>query len=217
MGRITLVCTAHREIGKCNEHELVQILLAVGPEVIFEEIRPDDFESFYADESKYNVEMRAIKEYLKGRNARQVPVDDYETPEGFGPHIRALDEFVASRNDAYRYTMDEMHQMQSELGFSYLNSSAFVSSIKESERLYQEAVSKYGNDLARSTLSEWNDQIRKRNSSMLGSIYRFCQQTDFTEGVFLVGAGHMSSIMDGIERRMKYQPTFVTWRFWNGP
>lgn len=217
MGRITLICTAHSESGKCNEHELAKILLAVGPEVIFEEIRPADFESFYADESKYNIEMRAIKEYLKGRKAQQVPVDDYETPDGFGPYMRALDEFVESRSNAHRDAMDEISRNKSELGFSYLNSSAFVSRIKESERLYQEAVSKYGNDLAKSKLSEWNDQIRKRDASMLENIYKFCQRTDFMEGAFLVGAGHISSIMDGIERRMKDQPILVTWRFWNGP
>lgn len=217
MGRITLICTTHRESGKCNVHELVKILLAVGPEVIFEEIRPADIESSYADESKCNLEMRAIREYLKGRKAQQVPVDDYETLKGFGPYMRALDEFVESRSGAYCDAMDEIYRKQFELGFSYLNSSAFVSSIKKSERLYQETVSKYGNDLAKIKLSEWNDQIRKRDASMLENIYRYCQRTDFMEGAFLVGAGHMSSILDGIERRVKDQLTLVTWRFWNEP
>jgi hypothetical protein len=195
---------------------LVKILLAVGPEVIFEEIRPGDFESTYADESKCNVETGAIREYMKVKKARQVPVDDYETPEGFGPFMRALEDFVASRSSAYRDAIDEMSRKQFELGFRYLNSSVFVSSIKESERLYQEAVYKYGNDLAKSKLAEWNDQIRKRDASMLENIYRFCQQTGLMERVFLVGAGHMHSIMDGIERRMKDQPTTVTWRLWTG-
>jgi hypothetical protein len=216
MGRITLVCTAHREMGKCNDHELLRILLAVGPEVIFEEIRPVDFEWSYADESKHNVEMRAIKEYLKVRKARQVPVDDYEIPEGFGPHMRALEEFVVSRSGSYRDAIDEMSRKQFELGFSYLNSSAFISSNKESERLYQEAVNKYGNDLAKSKLAEWNDHVRKRDAAMLENVYRFCQQTDFMDGMFLVGAGHMASMLDGIERRMRDQPTVATWRFWNG-
>jgi hypothetical protein len=215
VGRITLICTAHSESGKCNEHELSKILLAVGPEVIFEEIRPADFESSYADKSKYNIEMQAIKEYLKSRKAQQVPVDDYEISDGFGPYMRALDEFVESMSGAYHDAMDEIFRNKSELGFSYLNSSAFVSRIKESERLYQETVSKYGNDLAKSKLSEWNDQIRKRDASMLGNIYKFCQRIEFIEGVFLVGAAHISSIMDGIERYMKDQPTLVTWRFWN--
>lgn len=216
MGRISLVCTAHRESGQCNEHELVKILLAVGPEVIFEEIRPGDFESSYVDESKYSVEMRAIKKYLKVRKARQVPIDDYEMPEDFWPQMRALEEFVASRSGAYSDAMEKMFRKQFEQGFSYLNSSEFISSIKESDRLYQEAIYKYGNDLAKCKLAEWNDQIGKRDASMLENIYSFCQRTDFMEGVFLVGAGHMSSIMDGIERRMKDQPSVVTWRFWNG-
>jgi hypothetical protein len=215
--RITLICTAHRESGKCNEHELVKILLAVGPEVIFEEIRSEDFESSYADESKHNLEMRAIREYLKGRKVQQVPVDDYAIPEDFGPHMRALEKFVESRSGAYRDAMDEMSRKQFELGFCYLNSPVYDSSFKESELLYQKTISEYGNDLAKRKLSEWNDQIRKRDASMVENIYRFCQRTDFMEGVFLVGAGHRSTIIDGIERRMKEQPTLVTWRFWNGP
>lgn len=217
MGRITLICTTHRESGKCNEHELAKILLAVGPEVIFEEIRLADIESSYADESKYNLEMRAIREYLKSKKAQHVPVDDYETLEGFVPYMHALDEFVASRSGAYRDAMDEISRKQFELGFSYLNSSAFVSSIKETERLYQETVSMYGNDLAKIKLSEWNDQIRKRDASMLENIYRYCRRTAFMEGAFLVGAGHMSSILDGVERRVKDQLPLVTWRFWNEP
>lgn len=215
MGRITLICTTHRESGKCNKHELVKILLAVAPEVIFEEVRPVDFESSYADESRHTLEMRAIREHLKVRKAQQVPVDDFEIPESFGQHMRLLDEFVESRSSAYRDVMDEIYRKQFELGFSYLNSSAFVSNIKESERLYQEVVSKYGNDLAKIKLSEWNDQIRKRDASMLENIYRYCQRTDFEDGSFLVGAAHMSTILDGIERRVKDQPELVTWRFWN--
>ena len=216
MGRITLVCTAHREDGKCNQHELLKILLALAPEVIFEEIRPGNFESLYSDASKYSLEMRAIEDYLKVRKARQVPVDDYEMPEDFGPHMRALEEFVASRSGEYADVMEEIFRKQFELGFSYLNSSEFISSCKESERLYQETVYNYGNDLAKSKLAEWNYQLRKRDTSMLENIYSFCRRIDFMEGVFLVGAAHMSSIMGGIELRMKDQPPIVTWRYWSG-
>lgn len=213
--RITLVCTAHREFGKCNEHELLKILQAVGPEIIFEEISPDDFESRYADEFRHTMEMRAIKGYLKVIKARQIPVDDCEVAEGLGPHMRALEEFVESRSNAYVDAMEEISRKQFELGFCYLNSSEFISSCKESERLYQEVIHKYGNDLAKIKLAEWNDWLRKRNASMLENIYSFCEKVDFLEGVFLVGAAHMSSIMDGIELRMKDQPTLVSWRFWN--
>lgn len=217
VGRITLVCSAHREFGKCNDHELLKILLAVAPEVIFEETRPCDFESFYADESKCTVEMRAIKEYLKVRKVRQVPVDDYEASEDFGPHMRALEEFVASRSGEYAAEMEGIFRKQFEMGYDYLNSPEFIFNCKESERLYQEAVYKFGNDLAKSKLAEWNDRVRKRDACMLENIYSFCRRTDFIEAVFLVGAAHVSSIMDGIELRAKDQPAIVSWRFWNNP
>lgn len=217
MRRITLIGTVHRETGKCNEHELANILLSVGPEVIFEELRPADFDWLYGDDSRHTVEMQAIKKYLEGRQVRQVPVDVYEIPESFGPRVHALDEFVESRSGAYREVMDEMNQMKSELGFNYLNSQDFIAHIKKSEQLYKDAVHTYGNDSAKRMLSEWNDQIRKRDSSMLENIYSFCRRTDFMEAVFLVGAGHMSSIEDGIESRMKEQPTLVAWKFWNRP
>lgn len=217
MERITIICTAHRESGKCNAHELIKILQAVGPEVIFEEIRPTDHESIYADESKYTVEMHAIREYLKGRKCRQFPVDDYEMPEGFGSHMHALNELVESRSVAYCEVLDKISQKKFEFGFGYLNSSEFVSSFKESERIFLETVTKHCNDMAKCKLSQWNDQIRKRDAAMLENIYRFCQRTDFMEGVFLVGAGHISSIMVGIEQCMKDPTNFVTWRFWNGP
>lgn len=216
MGQITLICATHRESGKCNVNELIKILQSVGPEVIFDEIRSADFESSYSDESKHTLEMRAIREYLKGRKAQQIPVDDYEATEGFGPHIRALEGFVASRSGAYSDVMDEICQKQFELGFNYLNSSALVSSIKQSERLYQEIISKYGNDHAKNKLSELNDLIRERDASMLENIYRYCGGSDFMEGAFLVGAGHLPSILDGIERRMNVQQTIVAWRFWIG-
>ena len=98
MGRITLVCTAHTEDGLCNENELLQILLAVGPDVIFEELRPADFSSFYGDTSKHTLEMRAVTSYLKGRQARQVPVDDYDgiRPGDKGDLVRHY-EFVGDR------------------------------------------------------------------------------------------------------------------------
>jgi len=214
VGRITLICTAHRESGNCNVQELAKILQAAGPEVIFEEIRPTDHESLYADVSRHTVEMHAIREYLKSNKCRQVPVDDYEMPDDFGAYMHALDDFVGSNSIPYRETMDEMSRKKFELGFGYLNSLEFISSFKESERIYKETILNYGNDLAKSKLSQWDEQIRKRDSSMLENIHSFCQQSDFKEGVFLVGAGHMSSIMVGIEQRTKNPTNFVTWRYW---
>lgn len=217
MGRITLVCTAHTEEGLCNENELVKILLEVVPDVIFEEIRPADFDSYYGKKSKYTLETRAVTHYLKGRQAQQVPVDDYDSPEGFGPKILALDRFVQSRSPEYCAIIDEMGQMKFQFGFRYLNSQRFVSHVKKSDQLYEEAVFTHGNAAAKEMLSLWNEQVRKRDVAMLENIYGFSRNNPFKEGVFLVGAGHMLAITEGVESRMKGQPSLVAWKFWNRP
>ena len=165
--------------------------------------------------SKHTMEMRAILEYAKVKKVRQVPVDDYKLLQDFVPHMRALEEFVKSRSSAYCNAIDEMSRKQFELGLRYLNSSEFISCIKLSERLFQETVHMYGNDLAKAKLAEWKDQICGRDASMLKNIRGFCEQTEFKEGVFLVGAGHMPSIMNSIEQSMKDQNPVVNWRFWN--
>jgi hypothetical protein len=38
MYNITLICTVHRENGKCNSEELYNIIEKINPEIIFEEI-----------------------------------------------------------------------------------------------------------------------------------------------------------------------------------
>lgn len=216
MKRITLVGTVHRQAGRCNEQELENILFEINPEVIFEEIRPADFKSFYGDDSKYTMEMRAIKKYLWSRKVHQEPVDSYEIPEGFAPRVHALDKFVESRCGEYRSLMDEIDDKMFSLGYAYLNGQEFYAHIRKSERLYFDTVHAYGNDLARTTLSEWNDQLRMRDDSMLGSICQFCQKTNFTEAAFLIGAGHLPSIVEVIESRMKDLCDSVLWSFWNG-
>src|SRR5207247_836585 len=181
VGRITLVCTAHIENGLCNENELLKILQAVGPDVIFEEIRPSDFDSYYSHKSKHTLEMRAITKYLKVRPARQVPVDDYEVPESFGRNIHVLDKFVESRSREYCAVMDEMHQMKCEFGFRYLNSPNFVAHIRKSDQLFEETVFKYGGDDLKELLSMWNEQLHRRDNSMLENVFGFCRKSTFIE------------------------------------
>jgi hypothetical protein len=45
MYNITLVCTHHSEFGECNSDELYKIIELVQPNVIFEELNQDLFDS----------------------------------------------------------------------------------------------------------------------------------------------------------------------------
>lgn len=209
--------TVHKERGSCNEGELIRILETIGPEVIFEEIRPSDFETHYRDKSRHTLEMRAITTYLKVRPARQVPVDDYEMPESFGRNMWSLDQFVESRSREYYAALDAIFQMTSEFGFRYLNSPDYVAHIKRSDQLFEETVCKCGSDDQKELLSMFNAQLRRRENAMMENVYGFCRTSTFTEGVFLVGAAHMSFIVEGIESRMRQEFGLVDWKIWSRP
>jgi hypothetical protein len=213
--RITLVCTVHNEMGLCNEDKLMGILEEVGPDVIFEEMRQSDFVSYYRDKSKHTLETRTVGRYLEDRPARQVPVDDFVIPEGFRIDMDILFDYVESNNDEYCSLIAERYQKTNRLGFRYLNSPEFEALSKRSRELFEKTIVLSKIDSLKKLLSTWNDHLRRRDDSMLENIYDFCRKNSFTEGVFLVGAEHMSSITEDIASRMKTAANLVDWKFWN--
>ena len=50
MHNISLICTAHKIIGKCTPEELYRIIQKIEPEVIFEEIDFSRINDFYRNQ-----------------------------------------------------------------------------------------------------------------------------------------------------------------------
>ena len=71
MHKVTVVCSVHWENGLCNADELLRILRAIGPAVVFQEIRPSDHRS---------LEAQAMARYRQFKSSHQVHVDQYEMP-----------------------------------------------------------------------------------------------------------------------------------------
>ena len=220
MGRITLVCTVHRERGLCNEDELRRILYAIGPDVIFEEIRQSDFDSHYRDESRHTLEMRAVLRYLKVRPARQVPVDNFVIPgdpAGLRRDIDIVFDYAESNSIEYLALVAERNQKTFHLGFRYLNSPEFEALSKKECELLEKSIALSARDDLKRGLSTWNDLLRRREASMVENIYGFCRRSEFREGVFLVGAEHIWSIADDIEKRMQTENNLVAWNIGKFP
>ena len=214
MGKITLVCTVHNETGLCNEDELMRILESVGPDVIFEEILPSDFDSYYRDKSKQTLETRTVGRYLKVRPARQVPVDEFVIPESLPRDMGSLFDYVESHSIEYRALIAERDQKTHQHGFRYLNSQEFEALSKRSRESFEKTIALSGSEGLKKILSTWNELLRRRENSMLENIHDFCRKSSFTEGVFLVGAGHMSSIVEDIESRKNTEADIVDWKIW---
>jgi len=212
VGRITLVCTVHRERGLCNESELIRILETIGPDVIFEEIRPSDFGAYYRDKSFSTLETRAVSSYLKVRPTDQVAVDDYVIPDGFRREMDSLFEYVESTDPEYRRLIAERDQKTYRLGFRYLNSPAFEALSKRARESFEKTIASSGSEGLKKKLWMWNDALRRRDASMIQNIYEFCRKCPFKEGAFLVGAEHISSILEDIASRMKTDGNLVDWK-----
>jgi len=195
LSRITLVGTVHRG----SEDELVRILEAISPDLIFEESRPSDFEAWYRNPARYTPEMRAICRYLKMKPARQVPVDGYAIPNGFRGEMISLENFVRSNSLEYCELTGAIDARVDGFGFRFLNSLEYEALSRKEAEIFEKIIGRLGSEAQRKQLSMWNDQIRKREAVMVGNIRGFCGKTPFKEGVFLVGAAHIPAILKLVE------------------
>jgi hypothetical protein len=122
-----------------------------------------------------------------------------------------LFDYVESNNIQYCALIDERDQKAYQLGFQYLNSPEFEALSKRARESFEKTIAMSGRDGLKKILSTWNDLLRRREDSMVENIYDFCRNNPFTEGVFLVGAEHMLSIVENIEGRMNTETELVDW------
>jgi hypothetical protein len=219
MGRrrnITLVCSSHRESGLCNAGELLRILRAIEPEVIFEEIRPSDFDSYY--KTKWSLEAQAITKYREYKLFQQVPVDRYEMPENLLVEIKrdfdSVFDCVAQASREYRLLDEKSGNSARRYGFQYLNSVAFATMTARMSEIEDEIISKTGDQRLIRGLEKWRRLIQRRELEMVGNIYEYCGENVFNAGVFLVGAAHKMGTVKEIEKYASTEADLIDWNFW---
>lgn len=208
MGQITLVCTAHREFGLCNELALLRILGDLKPEVVFQEIHPSDCEKLRT------LEARAVRQYTGANTAKEVPVDSHPTPEGLYDRLDAMWDYAESIQE-YWTVFEETKRQQYQGGFPLMNSANFETLSIRLTELLDWAISISLDDDLEQTLSAWKSFNASREQAMLDNIYEYCRNHRFANGAFLVGVGHFSSIARRIRDRSMSEPTVATWKLWN--
>lgn len=214
--KITIVGTIHSEQGQCNEKELFEILKAINPDVIFEEIRSIDHGRLYRDDTYQTVEMKAISSYLKFRSVRQVPVDDFTIPGDFKDRIEELFSYVESASEDYHKAKLDIDRMAFTHGYRFLSSLTHIELNNKADELFEDAIAQSSSETLRGLLAWWYTHLRKRESFMLENIYNYCHKESFESGVFLVGAGHMSYLAKCIEDRLEAEKNIIDWRVWKG-
>lgn len=220
MHKITLVCSTHREHGLCTAGELLKIMEAIQPEVIFEEIRPADFEAFHKHGAQWSLEAQAIARYRQFNSPQQVPVDKYDIRPDLLFRMKAdLDkviDFVGRASEEYQLLDEEHAKNMAEHGFSYLNNDAFAAREARMSEIEDTKIKGTGNTDAMRVLERWRHHNQSREVEMLASIYEYCQEKAFDTGVFLVGAAHRTGIAKEIERYSSTETHPINWTFYAG-
>lgn len=192
--------------------ELVNVLKAVDPEIIFEEIRPADHERFYREAPGQIVEVDAIRDFSEVKGVKQVPVDDFEIPQGFKKSADAIFQYVESNSKEYLNILSRIDQLSYEYGYAFLSSLYHIELRNAADDLIEQLVSTSECDQLKKSLSGWYRQLRSREAIMLNNIYEYCRNNPVNEGLFLVGSGHLSYLAKLIEDRLEVEPSLIDWK-----
>lgn len=218
MHNITLLCTRHDNLGKCNSNELYQIIERINPEVIFEEMPPSFFDKYYLEKSRSNLESDTINNYIKHHKINHIPVDSDNLPseEFFKDHKYMMGkiEGLADINGfTYRDLVDTNKICSERHGFKYLNS---LDSMNINNDIYvaiERGLQKMNNDKFFQTFKLWKDIHDTRENQMLQNIYRYSQTNSYERAIFTIGAAHRNSIIQKVSECNKNEKTKLNWIF----
>lgn len=215
MHKITLVCSVHHENGLCNAGELLEILRAIEPDVVFEEVRPSDFDSYY--KTNWSLEARALTKYRDYKLPRQIPVDRYDMPAHLvletKREVDRVFDYVEQASREYRLLNEENDKSVHQYGFRYLNSVACTTRMARISEIEEKTIIGTGDQGLIRGLERWRQFIQKREREMIGNIYEYCRENIFDTGVFLVGAAHKTGVVKEIEKYDSTDAELIDWNF----
>ncbi len=220
MYNITLVCTRHDELGKCNSNELYKIIESINPEVIFEEIPPSFFDRYYISKSRNNLETDTINKYLEIHKIEHIPVDSDELPsESFFKDHRYIYERVEGLADIngfnYRNLVDKNKLYAQMHGFPYLNSIYCTNFYDEINDSVEKGLQKINIEKYLQTFQLWKDINDGRENEMLQNIYRYSKEHSYNTAIFTIGAAHRKSIIKKIQDYQENEILKLNWTFYN--
>lgn len=215
MHKITLVCSGHRKNGLCNADELLKILRAIEPEVIFVEVRPEDMDSY--SKTRWSLEAQAIEKYREFKSFRSVPVDHYDVPAHLLVELkRDVDrvfDYVERASQEYRLLEEENDRCVPQHGFRYLNSAAFETRTARMAEIEEETIMRTGDRDLNRALERWRQDNQSRELAMVRNVYEYCGKNVFGAGIFLVGAAHKKGIAKEIEKYAGTEAARIDWSF----
>lgn len=214
MRRMSLLGSVHNPNGVCNSGELYKILRAIHPDVIFMEIRPNEFD-FHFDQG--NNECRAVKKLREARSFDEVFVDRHEITREFMEVLAGVFDYVADNNEEFdhRKTLEEKEIALS--GFKFVNSDSYDKLMMRLREIEDLVVGESRNQNKIRILQTWRRLTEAREREMVRNIYDYSRVKEFENGVFLFGASHRSGLIKEIGKHSLSDPGLIEWKFSPSP
>ena len=230
MQNIILIGTHHSEIEKCNSDELYKIIESINPDIIFEELPRHSFDAFYNDSFDVNnillnrrpvvpLEVKCVKKYKQNYHIKIFPVDiDVRQKLSKYEDEILLMYFTFLKHDNYKKLDNEKDSLIAQEGFDYLNSDKFLDSLEKKEIIERNIIE---SELHKDRLLDiyklfHAEQYDNRENAMLQNIYDYSKENQYNKAVFLIGAGHIKSIMQKIIEYEKISEIKLNWKKYMG-
>jgi hypothetical protein len=216
MHNITLVNTYHSEKGNCNLNELYKIIEAINPEVIFEELSPSHYNDCYVEKEGNKLETNTIIKYMENHQVEHIPVDYVEKlSQTFMNLYKSMHLKLGQRSHGYRNYIDSNSYFKSLYGFYYLNSNDSIKMNDWLDNEIEETLKYINDEKLIQTNKTWLDFMSNREDVMISKIYDYCKEHDFERGMFYIGAGHRSAIINKTQKYNETSEIKIKWNYLN--
>jgi hypothetical protein len=217
MYNITLVCTAHTEIGNCNSEELYKIIESINPDVVFEELSINLFNRFYNENQLIDesLEVKCLKRYLQNHNIKHIPVDIDITSNLTNSDIDYMIK-TFKKYDAFKKLESEQNFLTEHYGFAYLNSnkcSELFDRIKNAERSLMEFG--FNKNLLSHFYKLFHEEHDNRENEILHKIYVYSNENLYNRAVLLIGSAHRNSMIKKIKDYKRNGKLRLNWTIYN--
>jgi len=229
MHNITLIATTHSEMGKCNAHELYKIIEEIKPEIIFDELPRENFETLYNESYQarlvnnvlFNqkfiatpIEVQCNIRYKQNYDVDIIPVD-IDTSHELSIFKDDIDRMFMAffKNEEYLKLDAEKEILILQEGFYFLNSAKFLDFQDKKEALEKTLIElDIERDKFTSIYNElYSKQYHNREYAMLNNIYNFSKSNHYNKAVFLIGADHKKSFVQKIAAYEKQTEMHLNW------
>jgi hypothetical protein len=177
-----------------------------------------NFDKYYVERSRTNLEVEAINAYLKDHNAQHIPVDiDQMPPEAFFRDYRRAIERVEGLIDSdgfnYRCLIDASKRSAADYGFRFLNSQHYQRYIKDLRETIEAGLQTINDSTLSQAYRSWNEFNDQRENAILQNIYSFSREHSFKTAVLLLGAAHRTSMTEKIQH-WKDKEELLNWEIY---